>query len=113
MRQDVKSTSVKNSNVATPAASTVKATRKRPKKFPFFIQDMRTSDLFTEEEETYSVSFSAEVQREFGGDWRDLEFCNIYHERHPLLALGMAIADCDAKYHRVKVRLHNIRIEKR
>lgn len=107
MENRVKSTSVKNSNAATSAP------KKRAKKFPYFIQSMRTPDLFTEEEETYCVSFSAEVKKEFGGTWCDLEFCNIYHERHPLLALGMAIADCDAKYHQVKVRLNNIRIEKR
>ena len=73
---------------------------------------MRDADLFTEEAAIYTVSFSAEVQKELGGSWCDLEFRDVYRECHPLLALGVAIADCDAKYCQVKVRLHNIRIEK-
>lgn len=113
MRQDVKSgIAANNSTCSTSTVSAVKATRRRTKKFPYFIRDMRTSDLFTEEEEIYTVSFAAEVQKEFGGAWCDLEFRDVYRERHPLLALGVAIADCDAKYCQVKVRLHNIRIEK-
>lgn len=103
-------------NVSTPAAKnsngSAKSTRKRVKKFPYFIRDMRNADFFTEEDAIYTVSFSAEVQKEFGGAWCDLEFRDVYRECHPLLALGVAIADCDAKYHQVKVRLHNIRIEK-
>lgn len=95
----------KNSTVTT------KSTRKR-KKFPYFIRDMRTSDFFTEEEEVYTVSFSAEVQKEYGGAWCDLEFRDVYRECHPLLALGVAMADCNAKYFQVKIRLSNIRIEK-
>lgn len=106
MARTDKSTDPKHSTVAT------KITRKRVKKFPYFIRDMRTSELFTEAEEIYTVSFSAEVQKEFGAAWCDLEFRDIYREHHPLLALGMAIADCNAKYFQVKVRLCNIRIEK-
>ena len=106
MRQDVKSNDLKQSKVVAPRT-------KRAKKFPYFIRDMRTAELFTEEEAIYTVSFTADVQKEYGGSWCELEFRDIYSEHHPLLAVGMAIADCDAKYHQVRVRLHNIRVEKR
>ena len=105
MPDSVKSGKVNNSSLTAPR-------KKRAKKFPYFIRDMRTADLFTEEEAIYTVSFTADVQKEYGGAWCCLEFRDVYHECHPLLALGVALADCDAKYCQVKVRLHNIRIEK-
>lgn len=107
MESRVRSIDPKNSKVTT------KSTRKRVKKFPDFIRFMRDPDLFTEEAEIYTVSFSAKVQKEFGGAWCNLEFRDVYRECHPLLALGVAIADCDAQYCQMEMRLHDIRIEKR
>lgn len=95
-----KSIDPKNSKVATP----------RAKRFPYFLRDMRKLTL--SEEQTYQVSFTATVRKEYGDQSAGLDFSCPYKTAHPLLALGYAIADCEDRYFSTEIEVGSIRIKK-
>ncbi len=85
---------------------------KRNKRFPYLLRDMW--NLPVEPEETlYQVSFSANVRRDPKalGPSR-LEYMHPFQAVHPLLALGLAIADVENRYYSVFVDACSIEIRK-
>lgn len=85
-------------------------TTPRAKRFPYFIRDMRK--LTPSEEQTYQVSFTATVRKEYGDQSAGLDFSCPYKTAHPLLALGYAIADCEDRYFSTEIKIGSIRIKK-
>lgn len=100
MQTDVKSGTGVNNTQTTP----------RAKRFPYFLRDMRKLTL--SEEQTYQVSFTATVHKEYGNQPTGLDFSCPYKTVHPLLALGYAIADCEDRYFSTKIEVGSIRIKK-
>lgn len=100
MRTDVKSGIRVNRTPTTP----------RAKRFPYFLRDMRKLTL--SEEQTYQVSFTATVRKEYGDQSAGLDFSCPYKTAHPLLALGYAIADCEDRYFSTEIKIGSIRIKK-
>lgn len=100
MRTDVKSGTRVNNTQTTP----------RAKRFPYFLRDMRKLTL--SEEQTYQVSFTATVRKEYGNQPTGLDFSCPYKTVHPLLALGYAIADCEDRYFSTEIEVGSIRIKK-
>ncbi len=100
MQTDVKSGTGVNSTQTTP----------RAKRFPYFLRDMRKLTL--SEEQTYQVSFTATVRKEYGNQPTGLDFSCPYKTVHPLLALGYAIADCEDRYFSTEIEVGSIRIKK-
>lgn len=100
MRTDVKSGTRVNNTQTTP----------RAKRFPYFLRDMRKLTL--SEEQTYQVSFTATVHKEYGDQSAGLDFSCPYKTAHPLLALGYAIADCEDRYFSTEIEVGSIRIKK-
>lgn len=100
MRTDVKSGIRVNNTQTTP----------RAKRFPYFLRDMRKLTL--SEEQTYQVSFTATVRKEYGDQFAGLDFSCPYKTTHPLLALGYAIADCEDRYFSTEIKIGSIRIKK-
>lgn len=85
-------------------------TTPRAKRFPYFLRDMRKLTL--SEEQTYQVSFTATVRKEYGDQSAGLDFSCPYKTAHPLLALGYAIADCEDRYFSTEIKIGSIRIKK-
>lgn len=85
-------------------------TTPRAKRFPYFLRDMRKLTL--SEEQTYQVSFTATVHKEYGNQPVGLDFSCPYKTAHPLLALGYAIADCEDRYFSTEIEVGSIRIKK-
>lgn len=85
-------------------------TTPRAKRFPYFLRDMRKLTL--SEEQTYQVSFTATVHKEYGDQSAGLDFSCPYKTVHPLLALGYAIADCEDRYFSTEIEVGSIRIKK-
>lgn len=100
MQTDVKSGTGVNNTQTTP----------RAKRFPYFLRDMRKLTL--SEEQTYQVSFTATVRKEYGDQPAGLDFSCPYKTVHPLLALGYAIADCEDRYFSTEIEVGSIRIKK-
>lgn len=100
MRDQVKSGTRVNNTQTTP----------RAKRFPYFLRDMRKLTL--SEEQTYQVSFTATVRKEYGNQPTGLDFSCPYKTVHPLLALGYAIADCEDRYFSTEIEVGSIRIKK-
>lgn len=100
MQTDVKSGTRANNTQTTP----------RAKRFPYFLRDMRKLTL--SEEQTYQVSFTATVHKEYGNQPVGLDFSCPYKTAHPLLALGYAIADCEDRYFSTEIEVGSIRIKK-
>lgn len=100
MRDQVKSGTRVNNTQTTP----------RAKRFPYFLRDMRKLTL--SEEQTYQVSFTATVRKEYGNQPTGLDFSCPYKTVHPLLALGYAIADCEDRYFSTEINVGSIRIKK-
>lgn len=100
MQTDVKSGTGVNNTQTTP----------RAKRFPYFLRDMRKLTL--SEEQTYQVSFTATVRKEYGNQPTGLDFSCPYKTVHPLLALGYAIADCEDRYFSTEIEVGSIRIKK-
>lgn len=100
MRQNNTSGTGVNSTQTTP----------RAKRFPYFLRDMRKLTL--SEEQTYQVSFTATVRKEYGDQPTGLDFSCPYKTVHPLLALGYAIADCEDRYFSTEIKIGSIRIKK-
>ena len=100
MQTDVKSGTRVNNTQTTP----------RAKRFPYFLRDMRKLTL--SEEQTYQVSFTATVRKEYGNQPTGLDFSCPYKTVHPLLALGYAIADCEDRYFSTEIEVGSIRIKK-
>lgn len=100
MQTDVKSGTGVNNTQTTP----------RAKRFPYFLRDMRKLTL--SEEQTYQVSFTATVRKEYGDQSAGLDFSCPYKTAHPLLALGYAIADCEDRYFSTEIKVGSIRIKK-
>lgn len=100
MQTDVKSGTGVNNTQTTP----------RAKRFPYFLRDMRKLTL--SEEQTYQISFTATVRKEYGDQSAGLDFSCPYKTAHPLLALGYAIADCEDRYFSTEIEVGSIRIKK-
>lgn len=81
------------------------------RRFPAFIRDMRNLPL-SEEESLYQVSFSANVRKVYGAAISGLDYSRPYRTVHPLLALGLAMADIDNTYYSASVNITSVRIEK-
>ena len=85
---------------------------KRNKRFPYLLRDMW--NLPVEPEETlYQVSCSANVRNDpkaLGPSRR--EYMHPFQAVHPLLALGLAIADVENRYYSVFVDACSIEIRK-
>lgn len=98
----------KNNTSGTGVNST--QTTPRAKRFPYFLRDMRKLTL--SEDQTYQVSFTATVRKEYGNQPVGLDFSCPYKTVHPLLALGYAIADCEDRYFSTEIEVGSIRIKK-
>ena len=85
-------------------------TTPRAKRFPYFLRDMRKLTL--SEEQTYQVSFTATVHKEYGNQPVGLDFSCPYKTAHPLLALGYAITDCEDRYFSTEIEVGSLRIQK-
>lgn len=104
MRTGIKSVAAGNNST--------RSTAKRIKLFPYLIREMRTLPV-SSGEELYQVSFSANVRRDPKalGPSR-LEYVHPFQAVHPLLALGLAIADVENRYYSVFVDACSIEIRK-
>lgn len=64
------------------------------------------------EAKLYQISFDASVRRSFNAEIIKLDFSRCYRAAHPLIALGMAIADVYADNYSSAINVESIRIVK-
>ena len=103
MPRNPESIDPKQSKVVTSAP------KKRAQRLPILFHDLRKLPI-TDDERYYRVSFRGWCKCQSPDIERRLEFSDIYKSRHPLLAVGWALADLENKYIVSKVDVDTIKV---
>ncbi len=84
---------------------------KRQEHFPKHLSDMRNLPVASGKI-IYQVSFHAHTRQSYNAEIIKLDFSRCYRAAHPLIALGMAIADVYADNYSSAINVESIRIVK-
>ena len=85
-------------------------TTSRTQRFPKYLHEMPHYPLA--DKTLFQVSFHAHTRQSYNAEIVKLDFSRCYRAAHPLIALGMAIADVYADNYSSAINVESIRIVK-